>query len=285
MTTKVTITGTGTPIQTADRAGPGVLVETDAAKLQFDAGRGTVMRLAAAGSRLTDLDGLFITHHHSDHIVGIPDLLMTRWLNDIEKIGIPDLPIHVPDGPAVEIIRGILEVWEPEMEMRRNHTGRPNIAGVDVRPFNADKTSTVTVGTFGDTKVSATAVEHSPVEAAVAYRVDTPDGSVVISGDTDVCPQVEELANDCDVLVHEAIKADLLQGLLSNPKKLLEYHTEPHDVGALAARARVKRVILTHLVPPPGDEADREAYAEAVREGGFTGELIVADDLSSVTLG
>ena len=285
MSTRVTITGTGTPIQTADRAGPGVLVETSTTKLQFDAGRGTVMRLAAVGSRLTDLDGLFVTHHHSDHIAGIPDLLMTRWLNDIEKIGIPDLPIHVPEGPAVGIVRGMLDVWKPEMEMRRNHTGRPNIAGVDVRPFSADKASAVTVGTFGDTEVSAIAVEHSPVEAAVAYRVDTPAGSVVISGDTDVCRQVEELTDDCDVLVHEAIMADMLEGLLSNPRKLLEYHTEPHDVGVLAARAGVRTVILTHLVPPPGDEAGREAYAEAVREGGFTGELIVADDLSSVTLG
>ena len=284
MSTRVTITGTGTPIQNADRAGPGVLVESNGRKFQFDAGRGTVMRLAEAGSNLTDLTALFVTHHHSDHIAGIPDLLMTRWLNDIEKIGIPDLPVHSPQGRASEIIEGLLDVWRPEMRMRRDHTGRPNIAGVDSRPFVANKEQPIEVAVFADTTISAVAVEHAPVDGAVAFRVDTADGSVVISGDTAVCEQVEAMSQDADVLVHEAIRAAGLPGLVSNPAKLLAYHAEPAGIGQLAHRARVKHLILTHMVPAPRNGEEKDQYEAEVRSGGFSGQITVADDLFSTHL-
>ena len=285
MVTTVTITGTGTPIQTADRAGPGVLISSGDVKLQFDAGRGTVMRLAAAGSNLLDLDAVFVTHHHSDHIVGIPDLLMTRWLNDIERIGVADLPVYVPNGPAAELVQKLLDPWSDEMAMRREHAGRPNVAAVDARPFEPRTDEIVEVTKWGPVQVSAIAVAHAPVTNAVAYRVDTPDGSVVISGDTAACPQIQRIADGANVLIHEAILSSRLAGKVSNPKRLAEYHTDPKELGSLAAAARVHTLVLTHLVPPPSSPAEEDEFASLVRAGGFDDELVLARDLTTIEIG
>ena len=281
---RITVTGTGTPIHRADRAGPGVLVEYGDIKLQFDAGRATVMRLAAAGSSLTDLTALFVTHHHSDHVVGLPDLVMTRWLNDINREGQSPLPIFAPAGEAVRLISRLLDPWVPEMQMRQEHTRRPNIATIYARSFEVGKAAAETVAEFGEVSVGAIAVDHEPVVPAVAYRVDTPVGSVVISGDTAVCSQVRDLAEGADVLVHEVILASRLEGLVTDPARLLEYHSEPAGIGELANAAGVNHLVLTHLVPAPETAEDRDVYEQGVRAGGFTGRLSVADDLWTTTV-
>ena len=95
MTTTVTITGSGCPIPSADRAGPGCLVQVDDLTMQFDAGRSTVQRMTGAGAWLPDLDAFFATHHHSDHLTGLQDLLLTRWVMD-RSDNTPPLPIVVP---------------------------------------------------------------------------------------------------------------------------------------------------------------------------------------------
>ena len=285
MATTVTITGTGTPIQTPDRAGPGVLIRHDDVALQFDAGRNTVARLAAAGQDLTTLTALFVTHHHSDHLIGLPDLVMTRWLNEIARKGQPPLPVYVPEGDSATIVGGMLDVWQDEMEMRRQHTGRPNVADVEVRSFSTSKTSPTDVARFGSVHVQAVAVEHDPVVPAVGYRIDTPDGSVVITGDTAVCDQIEQIAAGSDLLVTEAILSDGLEGLVSDPERLIAYHSECHEIGAMAERASVEHVLLTHLVPPPLDSQGEAAFAETVRAGGYEGTLTVARDLVEVVIG
>lgn len=282
MTTTVSITGTGTPIQTPDRAGPGVLIRRGDVALQFDAGRNTVARLSTLDQDLTKLTALFVTHHHSDHLVGVPDLVTTRWLNDIKRQVHSPLPVYAPAGEAVRILEHMLDVWVDEMTMRRDHTGRPNLAEVDVRPFTANKTRSVEVARFGDMAVSVIAVNHEPVVPAVAYRINSPDGSVVITGDTSVCGQIEMISTDVDVLITEVIRADGLSGLVTDPDRLLDYHSECSEIGAMAQRARVKQVILTHMVPPPRTANEKAAFASDVRSGGYGGPLIVADDLSTV---
>jgi len=282
MTTSVTITGTGTPQLRPERAGAGVLLRCGDVALQFDAGRGTVMRLAGAGQQLTELDALFITHHHSDHMVGVPDLVMTRWLDDIQRLGQPDLPIYAPHGEAANIVERMLDVWQNEIMMRQLHTRRPNRPKMDIRRFSPSKAEPVLVAQFGEVTVSAIAVEHDPVAAAVGYRIDTPDGAVVISGDTAVCRQIGELSSDVDVLVHEAIRADGLAGVVSDPEALLAYHSECSQIGSMAQQAGVKQLVLTHLVPPPDTPEEMAAFEADVRSGGYGGELVVADDLTTV---
>ncbi len=284
MATSVTITGTGTPVQRGDRAGAGVLVRSGDVALQFDAGRATVLRLAAAGQPLMDLDALFVTHHHSDHLIGIPDLVMTRWMNDVRREAQPPLPIYAPDGEAARIIEHMLDVWHNEIRLRQHHTKRPNRPEMDVRRFAANKHGPVPVAEFGDIVVTAIAVDHEPVVPAVGYRIDTPDGVVVVSGDTAVCRQIELLADRVDVLVHEAMRTEGLSGILSTPDALLAYHSECRQLGAMAERAGVRRLVLTHLIPPPDTEADKGGFEDDVRAGGYRGPVIVADDLTTVEL-
>ena len=282
MTTSVTITGTGTPEIRPERAGAGVLVRSGDVSLQFDAGRGTVMRLAGAHQKLTKLDALFITHHHSDHIVGVPDLVMTRWLDDVQRLGQPDLPIYAPNGEAAIIIEAMLDVWQNEITMRQLHTHRPNRPKMDVRRFSPSKTDPLLVARFGEVTVSAIAVEHDPVVPAVGYRIDTPDGSVVISGDTAVCRQVGDLSRGVDVLVHEAIRAEGLADVVSDPEALLAYHSECSQIGSMAQQAGVKQLVLTHLVPSPGTPEEMAAFERDVRSGGYHGNVVVANDLTTV---
>ncbi len=280
--TSVTLTGTGTPLATPGRAGPGVLVRHGDVALQFDAGRGTVLRLAEAGQAMLGLDGLFVTHHHSDHLVGVPDLVMTRWLDDIDRTGRAPLPIYAPRGPAVAILDHMLDVWQEEISMRQRHTRRLHRPVLDVHSFGAGKDSPVEVARVGKVTVQAVAVDHEPVVPAVAYRVDTPDGAVVISGDTAVCGQVEELAAGAALLVHEAIRTEGIATLLSDPAAILAYHAETVALGAMAARCGVRQVALTHLIPPPATEADEEAFAADLRRGGYAGPVIVGRDLTTI---
>ncbi len=282
MTTSVTLTGTGTPIVVPGLAGPGVLVQHADVALQIDTGRGTVMRLADLGFDLTALTAVLVTHHHSDHMVGLADLLMTRWLEEVTTMsGQQPLPVVAPEGPASRIARHVLDVWEEEIQLRRRHTGRPDHPAPDVLAFEPASEPTEVYGA-GDVVVEAVLVDHDPVVPAVGYRLTTPDGSVVVSGDTTISAALERMAGGAEVLVHEVFRRDAVEGLLSDPGAIAAYHSEAKDVGALAARAGVRRLALTHCIPPVGDEASEEALIHDVRAGGFGGELVVGRDLATL---
>ncbi len=125
MTTHVTLTGTGIPPVEPGRAGAGCLVrfrdDRSTTALQFDAGRATALRLAEAGQDPAVLDALFVTHHHSDHVSGIPDLVMAGWL----KRPLPSLPTLVaPAGPAVRFLETMLDPYVDDIDVRVRHTGR-----------------------------------------------------------------------------------------------------------------------------------------------------------------
>jgi ribonuclease Z len=282
VTTTVTLTGTGTPIVVPGLAGPGVLVRHGGVAIQVDVGRGTVMRLGDLGFDLTALTAVLVTHHHSDHMIGLADLLMTRWLEEVTTLaGQPPLPVIVPEGPASRIARHVLDVWEEEIQMRREHTGRPDHPAPDVRAFEPGPEPSE-VYRAGAVAVEAVLVDHDPVVPAVGYRLSTPDGGVVVSGDTAICPALEETATEAEVLVHEVFRRDAVEGLLSDPDAIAAYHSEARAVGALASRAAVRRLVLTHCIPPVRDEAYERELIDDVRAGGFEGELVVGRDLATL---
>lgn len=284
MTTTVTLTGTGTPIVVPGLAGPGVLVRHEAIALQFDVGRGTVMRYGDLGFDLTGLTAVLVTHHHSDHMVGLADLLMTRWLEEVTTLsGQAPLPVVVPAGPAERIARGVLDVWEEEISLRREHTRRPDHPAPEVRAFGATD-DPVVVFSASSVVVEAFAVDHRPVVPAVGYRVTTPDGVVVVSGDTAISPAVEDAARGADVLVHEVFRRAAVTGLLSDPDAIASYHAEAREVGALAERSGVATLVLTHIIPPLTDADSEHHLVDDVRSGGFGGEIVVGRDLATVEI-
>ncbi|HEX7134731.1 MAG TPA: MBL fold metallo-hydrolase [Iamia sp.] len=273
---RVVLTGTGLPVPDPERAGAGTLVEVDGVRLQVDAGRGTVMRLTGAMVPLAEIDAVLLTHHHSDHLTGLDDLVLTRWV-----AGAHTTTIVAPEGPAARFGARLLDIWEDDIAVRIAHIGHGGPPRVDVVAFPAPAAPTE-VWRKGDVVVTAVSVHHEPVLPAVAYRIDGPTGSVVVSGDTAVCAEVEALAEGADVLVHEVWLRAFTEAVVgTHYESLARYHADAVDLGGLAQRAGVGRLVLTHLAPPPVD--GDQPFVDEIRQGGFTGELVVGSDLTTVS--
>ena len=251
--------------------------------LQFDAGRATTLRLAAVGSSPVDLDAAFVTHHHSDHVSGLEDLVMSRWIMDrLDEH--PPLPIFAPAGPATDFLERMLDHWEHDLAVRSAHTERGTCPGYEVEPFEIEDLL-VEVWREGEVLVKAGPVRHEPVTPAAGYRIETPDGVIAISGDTLVCPEVAALAEGADVLIYEAMRFESIRARPEHLHFVLDYHADTVLMGAQAQDLGLPRLVLTHLIPEPLTEEDRKGFADDVRRGGYTGEVIVAEDLTTVTLG
>lgn len=281
--TEVVLTGTGIPFVHPDRAGAGVLVRRGSTAFQVDAGRATTLRLAAAGQSLHHLDAVLLTHHHSDHLVGLPDLVMSRWL--MRPLGVVPLRIVAPEGPAARFAQRMLEPYEDDIAVRLAHVDREDGPDVETLPFEPGGEPREVCDAGGVT-VRAVAVHHEPVLPSVAYRFDTPEGAVVVSGDTRVCAEVEALAAGASVLVHECVRRQRLAGGVSGSPlaRIFEYHADTIELGEMAARAQPELLVLTHLIPPPNTPAEEAGFVEDVRSGGYEGPLVVGRDLVRVVL-
>ena len=283
MSTSVTITGTGCPIPDANRAGPGVLVRHDDIILQFDAGRSTVQRLAGADVWIPDLTAVFITHHHSDHLTGLADVVLTHWVMDRTDVA-PPLPIIAPVGPSATYVSTLLDGWDDDIKVRAAHARRNTRPGIELTAFEIPDSPTE-VWRSGDVVVSAGQVRHEPCPNSVGYRVDTPDGSVAITGDTRVCDEVAELAEGVDVLVYEAMRFAFYDGMPPHRTFVRDYHADTFLIGKQAAELGVSKLVLTHMIPPPNTDEDRQGFVDDIREGGYRGEVVVADDLYTTAVG
>lgn len=284
MTTEVILTGTGVPHPRPGCAGAGVLVRDRDVALQFDAGRSTVMRLMESGTPPHALDAVFLTHVHSDHVVGLPDVAMTRWIQQ-QLAPTGPLVVVAPEGLAARFVRRMLEPYDDDLALRTAHVGASPIE-VTLCPFDVS-TSPELVWSSGDgsVRVLAVGVHHEPVPEAVAYRVETSDAIVVVSGDTRVCREVEQLAVGADVLVHEACRKAAMAPLIAGTvfETIFSYHADTVELGAMAARAGVPHVVLTHLIPPLDSPGDASSFVQDLRDGGYDGRITVGADLTTIT--
>jgi ribonuclease Z len=285
VSTEVVLTGTGVPHPRPGCAGAGTLVRHGDVALQFDAGRATVLRLTEAGTPPSALTALFLTHVHSDHVVGLADLVMTGW-TERQVAATGPLPLFAPEGAPTRFAQRMLEPYAEDLALRLEHIGGDPVE-VAISPFVVSHEPVlVWTSADGSVRVRAVGVHHEPVREAVAYRVETPDGVVVVSGDTRVCGEVEDLAAGADVLVHEACRTSALSTVIAGTvfEKIFEYHADTMALGALAERAGARHLVLTHLIPPLDRPGDADAFAADVREGGYTGRVTVGTDLTRVTL-
>lgn len=287
---EVVLTGTGVPHPAPGRAGAGVLVkyrEGDrAVNLQFDTGRSTVLRLSEAGVVPPKLSAVFLTHLHSDHVVDLADVVITHWVQQqLHRSG--SLTIVAPEGPTADFARHVLDGFDDDVHIRMEHTGAPRPI-FDVSPFVAAfEPHVVWRDAETNVSVSAVAVHHEPVPDAVAYRVDSPSGSVVISGDTRVCREVEDLARGSQILVHEVCRRQAMESAIAGTvfETIFSYHADSVELGEMAERSGVPHLVLTHLIPQPANETDEAAFESDVRRGGYRGDVTVGRDLMSFAVG
>ncbi len=284
MTTDIIITGTGVPIPAPGVAGPGVLVRHNGVRIQFDVGRNTLGRLTEIDVDPQDLSAVFVTHRHSDHLVGLVALVMTRGV--MRHADHQQLTVVVPRGPSLSYVESMLDPWDDDITVRMEHVNRDDRPSPIVRAFDAPSTPSE-IWAEGDVRVLAVTVHHEPVTPSVSFRIETPDGAVVISGDTRVCDEVGELSRDAGVVVHEAMRTDVMRPFFEAAPQLeqiSDYHTDTLELGAMAERYKIPHLVLTHLIPPARTDADRQSFADDVVAGGYTGQVTVARDLTTIRI-
>lgn len=238
-----------------------------------DAGSGVMRRLRAAGLPITGVTAAFITHLHSDHTLGLPDLILTSW---VMSRRVP-FPLYGPRG-LKRMTDHLLEAWAEDIRVRTEGLERQTPRGYQVRV--REITSGVVYDSAG-VRVTAIPVPHGSWDQAFAFRFDTPDRSIVISGDTRASEALEQAARGVDVLVHEVypgtqVAPENRPGGELWPQYLREFHTSDRELGAIASRAQPKLLLLTHVVRKGGTDADLLA---GIRAGGFVGRVVVGKDL------
>lgn len=289
---RVTLLGTGTPFPSITRLGPSTLVQVAGMNLVFDAGRGCSIRLWQLGIPLGSIDVVFLTHYHSDHVTGLPDLWLSSLLGPIFGRRKKPLEVVGPKGIAVteglgvhSMVSGLLAAFEADRRIRaseaKNPTGPSDLVADE---FDADGV----VFQRNGVTVSAFTVDHGhAIKPAYGYRIDYDGRSVVISGDTTICDNVIKHAAGVDLLVHEvaSVRPELLKG--SFLEVVLSHHTSPADCGIVFSKAAPKLAAFTHVlllgrdgVPEPGPT---DLIAEARRN--YTGPLVLGEDLMSFDIG
>ena len=201
---RVTLLGTGCPPAVMNRFGPSTLVEAGNQKFLFDAGRGALQRLTQLAVRWQDVQGVFLTHLHSDHVVGFPDLLLTGWLI-VPGRSVP-LQVWGPHGTAA-MMSHLQQAFEYDVQIRTANDGAsPEGVALVVKEI-----SDGVVYDKGGVKVTAFEVDHALVKPAFGYRIDYSGRSIVLSGDTRVSQNLIRHAQNVDVLVHEVFAPATLQ--------------------------------------------------------------------------
>ncbi len=240
----VTLLGTGTPALDPTRFSQSTLVQAGGLNLVFDAGRGSSIRLAQAGVNLGKIDGIFLTHFHSDHVVGLADLWMTGYIPALGGRSGP-LQLYGPTGTK-HIGDGLMETFSADTSIREaDEAVPPDSARIDSHEFDHDGVILDRNGV----KVTAFMVDHGDlIKPAYGYRVDYEGHSVLISGDTRYNQNVVKYGKGVDVLIHEvaAAPAELQDSPLFAP--VLAHHTSPEDVGRVFAADRPKLAVYSHIV-------------------------------------
>ncbi len=318
----VTLTGTqGGPTVFNGRAGAGTLVSygddsnnCGAMKLQFDAGRGTSMRLSQINVTPAQLTAIFLTHIHGDHTEGLLDVMALRWYLKGPKIDIICSADAVSALGFTNSCRNYVThiadafLQSGEIAERRSEDSARLAGGpadlANMLTFDPKEEPQV-VWSSGDVKVSAIRSTH--IAGHASYRVDTPVASVVIGGDASndvpapprahsTSDQVERLANGAAIIVHSTIHPVLGPDHDSGfPAQSFYRQSLASDLGAMARRVGAKYLMLTHLAPSlgaarhnrwnvPGGALAEADYRKAVEAGGFTGITIVGTDLATLRL-
>jgi ribonuclease BN (tRNA processing enzyme) len=271
--TEIVLLGTGTPYPDPNASGPATAVVVGKRVFLFDAGAGVMRRVNAAGLPISGAEAVFITHLHSDHTLGYPDLILTSWIMRRTS----PLAVYGPHGLR-RMTRHLIAAYSEDIRIRTVGLEREVAGGYRV---NVHEIRAGVVYERDGVRVTAIRVPHGSWKEAYAYRIDTPDRSIVISGDTRPSEALVRASRGVDVLVHEVyspinLTAEDRPGGKYWPQYMREFHTSDVELGALAARIKPKLLVLTHIILFGTTNEDLLA---GVRKGGFTGRVVVGKDL------
>ncbi|MEO8746168.1 MAG: MBL fold metallo-hydrolase [Rhodanobacter sp.] len=302
--TRVVLLGTtGGPGIKRARSNPASLLIVNGTPYLIDAGAGVLRQLALAGYAPWQVRTIFITHNHMDHNAGLEPLISYSWYSLNQNLGVTDArsplpPVQIYGPPSTEFLvhTSLQYLSVSERIFQANYADAYAPAASMFVGHDIAKDGVF----YDDGKVKAMAVENTHFhfrpgqlayrkgDKSYSYRFDTPNGSVVFTGDTGPSPAISKLAQGADVLVSEVLDADMLKGQwltqyhhpLSGETLLhmQREHLTPEEVGKLAAQAHVKMVILYHIVPGLDSETDSTPYTAGVKRY-FSGPVIEGSDL------
>ena len=272
--TKIVLLGTGTPVADPERSGPAVAIVVNDTPYLIDCGPGIVRRAAAANQsgiaamKVRNLKRLFITHLHSDHTVGYPDLIFTPWVLGRDE----PLEVYGPEG-----IRGmtehILAAYRQDIQIRLDGLEPANDQGYrvnthEIEPGVIYRDSNVTVEAF--------MVKHGSWPQAYGFVFQTPDRKIVISGDTVPIESIVEHCDGCDVLIHEVYSAVRFAKRSPEWQKYhSSFHTSTHELAEIASRAKPELLILYHQLFWGSSE---DELLSEIREK-YNGQVVSGKDL------
>ena len=277
---KVTLLGTGSPLPSATCAGPSTLVQAAGQNIVVDAGRGVIMRLVGAMCPPPLVSAVLLTHLHSDHICDLNDIVTTRW---VASPAATPLEVYGPVGTR-RMVDGLLAMLALDEGYRLEHHDDLR-AGIGMK-VNVTEVSPGDSFAVGDVQVSVHRTDHRPVTPTVGFRIEAEGAVAALAGDTVPCAELDEMCRNADVYVQTVLREDLVRqfaALVPTGARfldILDYHSTVEQAGQTAARAGVKKLVLTHFVPAlqPGQEDEWRAMAAQH----FAGEIVVGPDLTAV---
>ena len=270
--TKVVLLGTGNPVPLPDRSGPATAIVVDSVAYVVDLGPGVVRRATAAFDKgIAALEPIklrvvFITHLHSDHTVGYPDMIFTPWTMGRR---VP-LEVYGPKGLKA-MTQHLLQAYRVDIETRTNADGNQrefpqghNVNAHEIKPGVV----------YQDEKVTVTAFATKHAMESYGYRFDTPDRSIVISGDTNPVQATIDMCRSCDVLIHEVLTPALVAARPEQFQRFAaKYHTTTPQLAELATQAKPRLLILYHYGALSSEELLHDMMAR------YSGHFVVGRDL------
>ena len=275
---KVTLLGTGHPSPRLDRFGPSTLIEAAGHKILFDCGRGTMQRAYQVHKQTQDYDKLFLTHLHSDHTTGIPDLWITGTI-----MGRHDNPLRIwgPRGTK-SMISNLEKAFAVDLKLRREGEQRFNLnhrKGIKIKAANIDEGFVYEEGDLSVEPFRVNHVDHFSDEPSLGYRVRYGDRCVALSGDTCFCENLIRYSSGVDLLIHEVAAAPLGADLSNDTRYVLSLHTQPEECGRIFSRVNPRLAVFYHVIQLLG--VSLEEMMDRMRKE-YSGRVVFGEDLMRI---